>query len=307
MVSEVEYEEARTTSSAPLLPAPARDPFATPLSLFKVSAPPSTLVGSAGSGWDGAFFAEATSAPAGEVFQDHEVVVIQRWLTALRTRPTSRPGDWVTHAPGVRVRLPGDSEYGEWRGTLRLQLLFVTPERVEAVLGRPWDRTGLARWPDPRLELPFVGDVLSAMRQDVDAGHPAGPLTGDALLVALLSYLDSRGVTRPSPPPGAMGRRMERVREFIEANLARPLRLSELAGQAGLGVRRFGAVFAAETGWSPHRYVLNRRIEQAKVLMRDPELTLGQIALAVGFADQAHFSRVFGRYAGEAPRAYRRR
>jgi AraC family transcriptional regulator len=232
--------------------------------------------------------------------------MVQRWLTPNHARPIKAPGGWTTDPPGIRVCLPGDREYGEWRGHPRSQFLFVAPERVEGVLGRPWDATGLTRWRDRRHELPFVDHVLAMMMTDLEVGHPAGPLTGDALLVALLSYLDGRGAAPPAPRPGALGRRLAAVREYIEANLTRPLRLSELAGVAGVGVRRFGSIFTAETGWSPHRYVLHRRIERAKSLMRDPGLSLAQVASVLGFSDQAQFSRVFRRYAGMAPREYRR-
>lgn len=278
-----------------------------PLSLFKVSVPPARCVSSAGSGWDGAFFAEVTAAPAGEFGQVHDVVMIHRWLTPLRIRPVAGPAGWTTHAPAVWLRFPGDAQFGEWRGSVQSQFLFLTPERVEAVLGKSWDRTGLTRWRDPCLHLQFASSVLSAMKQDVDTGHPAGPLTGDSLVVALLAYLDGRGAAASSPGPDALGRRLDLVREYIDANLARPLRLAELATLAGVGVRRFGTIFAAETGWSPHRYVLHRRVERAKVLMRDPELTLSQVGRAVGFSGESQFGRVFRQFVGEAPRTYRRR
>lgn len=76
---------------------------------------------------------------------------------------------------------------------------------------------------------------------------------------------------------------------------------------AGVSVRQLGDIFAVETGCPPHRYVLHRRVERAKQLMATPELSLGRVALAVGFKRPALFSRVFRRYAGMSPRAYRRR
>jgi len=278
-----------------------------PRFLFKVSAAPLRFVGSATSGWEGAFLAEGTAAPTGEALHDHQTLVIQHWLTPNPARPIGGPGGWTTFEPGVRLRFPGETEHGEWRSSPRSRFLFVTPERVEAVLGTCWEESGLTCWRDPRYRLPFVEHVFGAMMRDVEAGYPAGPLTGEALTVALLHHLNGRDLAARSPRPGALGRRLNLVREHIEANLARPLRLAELAALAGVGVRRLGAIFAAETGWSPHQYVLRRRVERAKELMRDPDLTLAQIAYAVGFADPSQFSRVFRQHTGEAPRTYRRR
>jgi AraC-like DNA-binding protein len=285
---------------------PAHAPL-DPRFFFTVTVPPERFVGSAGSGWDGVLFTEGAARPSGEARHDHQVVMVQRWLTPNDSRPIASAGSWTIDAPGVRVCLPGDPEYGEWRGTPRSQFLFIAPERVEILLGKRWDAAGLTRWRERRHTLPFVDHVLAAMRQDLEAGYPAGPLTGDALLLALLTFLDARSVDATSPRRGALGRRLALVLEYIEANLARPLTLGELAALAGVGVRRFGSIFAAETGWSPHRYVLSRRIERAKAMMSAPELTLAQIAHATGFGDPSQFSRVFRQYTGQAPRAYRRR
>lgn len=283
------------------------NPLADPFSLLRFSPAPATHVSSAGSGWEGALVAEVTTAPAGEVLQDHEVVAVQRWLTPACTRSRTGAARWTTHAPGFNLFLPGDAQQEEWRGSIRYQLLFITAERVQAVLGAGWERSGLPRWRGPRFELPFVAHLLSALMRDCEAGFPAGPLAGDALVTALLAYLDRR-TTGPAPArPGALGRRLHLVLEYIEANLASPLRLAELARMAGVGARRFTTLFAAETGWSPHRYLVNRRIERAKSLMLDTRLTLAEIGVAVGFADPAQFSRVFRQHTGESPRAYRRR
>jgi AraC-like DNA-binding protein len=278
-----------------------------PGSLLNLSPPPLALVTTASSGWDGAFLADVTTAPAGEYRLNHEVVVIEHWRAPVLVRPANGPAGWTSHAPGFQVCVPGDAQHGAWRGTVQAQFLFVTPERVEAVLGTPWDRTGLLRWRGARTELPFVSRVLSALMRDCESGFPAGPLAGDALIVALLTFLDGRARVGRAPRPRGLGRRLGAVLEYIDANLARPLRLIELAGMAGVGVRRFSTIFMAETGWSPHRYVLNRRIERAKSLMLDTRLTLGEVAQAVGVSDQAQFSKLFRQYTGETPSAYRRR
>jgi AraC-like DNA-binding protein len=59
-------------------------------------------------------------------------------------------------------------------------------------------------------------------------------------------------------------------------------------------------------GVAPHRWLINRRVELAKDLLRDRETSLSEIALRCGFADQSHFTRVFTRWAGVSPGAWRR-
>jgi AraC family transcriptional regulator len=307
MVTTIESAEkgaARAIARSVVVPA---DPGIDPRFAFRVSVAPVRFTGSAASGWEGAFLGEFTASPSGEALHDHRTLVIQHWLTPDSARPIGGAGGWATLAPGIRLRFPGDAEHVAWRGSPRGRVLFVTPERLETVLGARWDETGLTRWRDDRYHLSFVEHVIAAMMQDVETRYPAGPLTGDALLVALLRHLNGREQASRPPRPGALGRRLDAVRDYIEANLAKPLRLTDVAALAGVGVRRFGAIFAAETGWSPHRYVLFRRVERAKELMRDRTLSLAQIARAVGFSDPAQFSRVFRQYTGEAPRTYRSR
>lgn len=286
---------------------PPGDLLSDPSSLFRTSAPPLRCLTSADSGWDGALLADVTLARDGAFHQEHAVVVVQRWSTPLCLLPRLAGGRWITYPPAVTLRLPGDVQHGRWRGSTDCQLLFVTPARVEAVLGAPWDLSGLPRWREPTLELPFVGEVLSALARDVEDGYPAGPLTGDTLVIALLAHLDRRGAGGAPPGPRTLGRRLDQVLEYVEANLTRPLRLADLAAVACVRVRRLSALFVAETGFPPHRYVLHRRVERAKALMQDPQLPLAHVARAVGFSGPSQLSRVFRQLTGEPPSAYRRR
>lgn len=289
--------DPRSSAAAPPpehLPPDEPDPTVDPRFRFTVSVPAVSYRSTARAGWDGALLADGDAGyvRSGEARHEHQTLTIWRWQTPNVARPIGTRGGWTTFPPGVRLFLPGDREFGEWCGHPRAQALFVAPERVEAVLGRPPERTGLARWRDPRYALPFVESVISAMMRDLEVGHPAGPITGDSLVEALLLHLDGVGATRPRPP----GRRLDAVRDHIEENLAGALGTADLADLVGVDVRQLAASFAAETGCTPQRYVLYRRIERAKALLRDAELSPAQIARAVGFADEAQLARVVRRH-----------
>jgi hypothetical protein len=168
------------------------------------------LVTSARGGWDGALLVQGDAGPVrrGEARHAHQALVIQRWQTPNDARPIGGRGPWTTRSPGVRLFMPGERELGEWRGHPWSQLLFVAPERVQVVLGKPWSSSGLTRWREATHRLPFVEHVFSAMMEDIAAGHPAGPITGDALVIALLLYLDAGAAAADA----AVGRRAIRVR-----------------------------------------------------------------------------------------------
>jgi len=99
--------------------------------------------------------------------------------------------------------------------------------------------------------------------------------------------------------------RLRRVEQHIAAHFERSISLSELAGVAGLSRMHFAAQFRAATGYRPREYLLNHRIEHAQSLLTTTPRSLAEIALAVGFSTQAHFSTVFKRISGQTPARWR--
>ena len=103
---------------------------------------------------------------------------------------------------------------------------------------------------------------------------------------------------------GLSPRALQRVREHVE-RLEGTISLHELAATAGLSASHFARAFKQSEGTSPHRYVVNRRLQQALQLLARTELPLSEIANATGFADQSHFSRQFRKHIGVTPSSYR--
>jgi AraC family transcriptional regulator len=113
--------------------------------------------------------------------------------------------------------------------------------------------------------------------------------------------------------PNAVGRRgglaawqERRAKDLLAANLDGAVALADIARECRLSVSHFSRAFRQSLGVAPHRWLLNRRVELAKDLLRDRASSLSEIALRCGFADQSHFTRVFTRRAGVSPGAWRR-
>jgi len=96
------------------------------------------------------------------------------------------------------------------------------------------------------------------------------------------------------------------VKTHVDRHIDGNLRTKELARLVQLSSFHFCRVFRVSFGDSPHAYVTRRRVERAQGLILTTNLTLGQIALDCGFADQAHFTKIFRRLCGESPREWRR-
>jgi AraC family transcriptional regulator len=98
---------------------------------------------------------------------------------------------------------------------------------------------------------------------------------------------------------------IRRVLDYIQEHLASNITLNDLANVAGLNRTLFIQHFKASLKATPHQYLIQTRIRQARRLISSSKLPFVDIALRCGFADQAHFSRCFRKVVGVTPSAYR--
>ena len=100
--------------------------------------------------------------------------------------------------------------------------------------------------------------------------------------------------------------RLKRVLAYIEDHLAEEITVADLAGVASLSMFHFTRAFAAAMGVPPNRYVSQRRLEAAKVLLASGKASLSEIAFSSQFSSQSGFTRAFKRATGTTPADYRR-
>jgi len=108
--------------------------------------------------------------------------------------------------------------------------------------------------------------------------------------------------TRQSPLPAW---RLRRVTDLVNDRLDTGISLADMANAAGLSPMHFAARFKLATGMRPHQYLLAKRIECAKSLLAETNVTIMDVAIAVGFQTQAHFSTVFKQHEKTTPRQWR--
>jgi transcriptional regulator GlxA family with amidase domain len=108
------------------------------------------------------------------------------------------------------------------------------------------------------------------------------------------------------PRGGLAPWQVRKILTYIEAHLGAPIATAELANLVRLSPCYFSRAFRRSFNDSPHAYLMRRRVERAQGLMLTTTAPLAQIAVSCGLADQAHFTRLFRRFAGESPRAWRR-
>ena len=101
--------------------------------------------------------------------------------------------------------------------------------------------------------------------------------------------------------------RLSRARKFIDESYQLPLDLSEISKQACLSRYHFLRLFRDTYDTTPHQYLIQKRIEKAKELLRRRSLSVTDVCFEVGFESLGSFSSLFRRCVGDAPKNYRQR
>ena len=102
-------------------------------------------------------------------------------------------------------------------------------------------------------------------------------------------------------------RHLRRARDLIDREYARPLDVPAMARTALMSPAHFSRQFRAVYGETPYSYLMTRRIERAKALLRRGDLTVTEVCMAVGATSLGSFSSRFTQLVGESPSAYRAR
>jgi AraC family transcriptional regulator len=99
---------------------------------------------------------------------------------------------------------------------------------------------------------------------------------------------------------------LARVLHHVAANLGRDLGVSELAAVAQMSPHHFSLCFKRSMGVTPHKWVVHRRVAEARRLLRAGSMPVVDVALSLGFSNQSHFTDVFRRLTGTTPKRYQR-
>lgn len=157
---------------------------------------------------------------------------------------------------------------------------------------------------------PLMFHLAQAWLPILENQASASRLFVDHLALALHEHVLSAYGRQPAPDrrrgAALAPWQIRRIKDFIEANLTGNPSISDLARECDLSPSYFAEAFKETLGVSPHKWLLGRRVERAKAMLRDTEASLAAIALDCGFFDQSHFSRVFARFENCSPAAWRR-
>lgn len=200
---------------------------------------------------------------------------------------------WHSHTPSQVILCALDSNF------------------IETVLSELDRRPSAKPIMRPKFQDLAIRRLMTLLLEELEAGAPSGKLYGDSLAHALaIRYLRLGERVRhervhsavSALPPYALKRVLERIEHSFRSGLG----LASLAQEAGYSRGHFLKMFRASTGTTPHQYLLKRRIDHARFLLKGREISIVDIAGDCGFSSQAHLTQIFRQHVGVTPAEYRR-
>src|SRR6201993_2475536 len=266
---------------------------------------------SAGLGWERLYVSTQAELPYRSSFcsaRTHQLILhldgpvtVRRGHGGLGSPRRVPPGGLFLHpaARDLTVELGGDLQ------TVHVYLADEAVQEAAGCKGRVELAEELGRY-DPLIEQLVLG-LDGVLR----AWEPAARTYVDHLSVLLAAQLARYHSLRPAvgwpgDRPGLTARQLAVARDVMEARLAEPIPLADLAAAVSLSVSQFSRQFKASTGETPHRFLMRLRAEAACRLLRSSTMSIPEVAIRCGFSHQEHLTRVLRAQSGITPAAVRR-
>ncbi len=157
---------------------------------------------------------------------------------------------------------------------------------------------------------PLVLGLGMQIERELRQGNPHGQVFAETcaqmLAVHLVTSHNSSLRQRVSKSPNLSGFQLSKTLEYIDANIAENISLKDMADQTQLSVYHFSRAFRSSTGLPPYQFILRKRIEIARRLLKEGNDSIQDVAFAVGFAEASQLTKHFRKITGITPSQYRR-
>ena len=302
--------ETEQPAATPAQPGPARPKPATRVLAGRMPGP---LLTSRVRGWNGLTLELHCFRDLDAVVQspDHVIAVHLAGEVNVRQTRSGRTRARTLHGGDVTITPAGPPTRWRQAGQSLVILMRLATAYLQTVAGDECalDPDRFEIQPafavrDPRIE-ELARQLLAGLEMEgVDSRLHVDTFICE-LAIHLLRRHTTASVASEWPKARLSPYKLRRTLEYINANLRNDLTLAALAEAVALSPGHFAHAFREATGLAPHRYVLARRVERAKELLRGSDLPLTQIADLIGCATHSHFSVLFHRATGLTPRQFR--
>jgi AraC family transcriptional regulator len=275
--------------------------------------PPEPILSSQSRHWDGCVVELYRVREVDFVKQDsaHTVAVFLRGPVNLEQRRYGRVYQRIMRAGDVIVAPAGEPRALRHKEETELVKLRLAPSLFAGIIEDSMVNGS------SRIELLdnfggrdiHIEDLARRLIGEVRADALASRLYAESLATQLAVHLVRHYSTASKLTNGGSNKlsryKLQRVTDYINDNLREDLALGKIAAILSMSRYHFAHAFRQTTGLAPHRYVIQRRIEYAKRLLRETDLTVAEVARQVGYANQSNFCVAFHRFTGQTPGSFR--
>jgi AraC family transcriptional regulator len=203
--------------------------------------------------------------------------------------------------------VPAGAEISGWSRILKPASFTAVYFNPDVMKGHPTDLSQIppiVEFEDNMLRTAML--QFDAILHDPALDQPGYSETLAYLLAFEIGRISKQITTSPAPSSGLPQWQLRVVVDFLESHLADRTSISELAGLLHLSRFHFIRAFKKTVGMPPHQFILRRRVERARELLANNDLSVGEIAERTGFNGAAQLSRAFRQIVGTTPTDFRR-
>jgi AraC family transcriptional regulator len=242
---------------------------------------------------------------------EHVVTVFLRGPVNLLQQRYGRACHRIMHAGDIIVAPAGEPKALQHKEEAELVKLQLAPSFMAGIVD------DLATRGSREIELldnfgtrdAYIEDLARRLVGELRTDNLAGRLYAESLATGLAVHLLRHYSTAAKIANGSSRMlprfKLQRVIDYINDNLHDALTLGKMSATLSMSPFHFAHAFRETTGLAPHRYVIQRRIDRAKIMLCETNLSIAEIAHRVGYTNQSNFSVVFHRFTGQTPRGYR--
>ena len=276
--------------------------------------PQAPLVASYHTGWQGLTFTHYRHPPHETVehcLRQHLLVVTDPKSCFQAERRLDGKLKHYAHGKGRVDVIPALlNHWTNWNQEVEFSVIAICP----TLLHQTAQQRAIELIPQLAIADPVIQQLALALKTEIQTGCRSGRLYGESLGAAIAARLvQNYAVSQPEfNASGLPQSQLARVIDYMKANLAQDVSILDLATLTSMSKSHFSRCFKQSMGIAPYQYLLQQRVERAKQLLKQQALkqktlSISNIALECGFANQTHLTKVFRQMTGVTPKAYRKR